>query len=469
MAAPNPYELLNDPNKPPSMTDVLNWALSVGYVSGDSATGQMDRPWTYDADARRAGQGIVDIYKGVLDAFNSKYGTSYADQYTTVESLPVSAYAASLPAEHKGTGGMFGGLIDLGMDVLNSPLGQIGLAIITSGLSIPEQMAMGAAVTIARGGSVEDVIKSAVGSLAANELSGFVKGLENITDPTVKTALANSVSLATKAAATGGDIGQALLAGAAGGAIAAETQSATDSNAIARAAGEYAKALAAGQSQQQALTGALSGFISQQDKATAAPLIQAEAAKITSEPPSGTDQVTALTEKVTPLPTDNIVGGVYVDPAIISDAAKSSPTESDAAVTSDAPIRGYSGQDFTGPYSEKATLLPEVPVTSERDSQIMDLTGITSDAPSSKAAPAAAKKDIIMLSGIGAGSAGTPAAGAPAAAPAPTGGQAPPGSQALAQALRTGDVGDPLFGRKGKSNRPVWNVESLRTKDETGA
>ena len=60
-------------------------------------------------------------------------------------------------------------------------------------------------------------------------------------------------------------------------------------------------------------------------------------------------------------------------------------------------------------------------------------------------------------------------AGAPAAAPALTGGEAPPGSQALAQALRTGDVGDPLFGRKGKSNRPVWNIESLRTKDETGA
>jgi hypothetical protein len=78
MASPNPYELLNDPNKPPSMTDVLNWALSVGYVAGDSATGQMDRPWTYDVDARRAGQGIVDIYKGVLDTFNSKFGKNFA-------------------------------------------------------------------------------------------------------------------------------------------------------------------------------------------------------------------------------------------------------------------------------------------------------------------------------------------------------------------------------------------------------
>lgn len=219
MASPNPYELLNDPNKPPSMTDVLNWALSVGYVTGDSATGEMDRPWTYDVDARRAGQGIVDIYKGVLDTFNSKFGKNYANQYTTVESLPVSAYAASLPAEHKGTGGMFGGLADLGLDILNSPLGQIALAIATSGLSIPEQMAVSAAVTIARGGSVEDVIKNAVGSLAANQLSGFVKGLEGITDPTVKSVLASTVAAGTRAVVSGGDIGQALITGAVGGAV----------------------------------------------------------------------------------------------------------------------------------------------------------------------------------------------------------------------------------------------------------
>jgi len=454
MASPNPYELLNDPNKPPSMTDVLNWALSVGYVTGDSATGEMDRPWTYDVDARRAGQGIVDIYKGVLDTFNSKFGKNYANQYTTVESLPVSAYAASLPAEHKGTGGMFGGFADLGLDILSSPLAQIGLAIITSGLSLPQQMAIAASVTIARGGSVEDVLKSAIGSLAASELSGFVKGLEEITDPTVRAALANSVSAATKAAATGGDIGQALLAGAVGGVVSSETQLATDSNAIARAAGEYAKALAAGQTQEQALTGALSGFILQEDKDKAAPLIQAEAEKINAEPTSGADVVvTPYEQSSTPISSQQVTA--LPDDSAISSADTSNlpfAPRLEEVVTSDSRILDES---------------PE-PITSQRDSQIMDLTGITSDEPSSKAAPAAKKKDTIMLSGIGASGAETPATRAPAAAPASTGGQAPAGSQALAQALRTGDVGDPLFGRKGKSNRPVWNIESLRTKDEMG-
>ena len=415
----------------------------------------LNRPWTYDADIIAFGNQIINFYRSNLDAYNSQTGQNAQPEITSINQLPNTGYQLSLPAEHKGTGGFFGGITDFGLDILNSPIGQIGLAIITSGASLPEQWAMGAAVTIARGGSVEDVIKNAVGSLAGNELSGFVKGLENITDPTVKTALANSVSMATKALATGGDIGQALIAGAAGGAIAAETQSATDSNAIARAAGEYAKALAAGQSQQQALTGALSGFISQQDKATAAPLIQAEAAKITSEPPSGADVVATPFEPSGPPISSQQVTALPDDSAISSANTSNLPfaPRLEELVTSDSRIL-----DET----------PE-PITSQKDAQIMDLTGITSDAPSSKAAPAAGAKSTIMLSGLGAG---TPAAGAPAAAPAPTGatgGQAPPGSQALAQALRTGDVGDPLFGRKGKSNRPVWNIESLRTKDETGA
>ena len=44
-----------------------------------------------------------------------------------------------------------------------------------------------------------------------------------------------------------------------------------------------------------------------------------------------------------------------------------------------------------------------------------------------------------------------------------------PGSQALAQALRT-DAGGPLFGGDSEGRqRRVWNVESLKLKDETGA
>ena len=58
--------------------------------------------------------------------------------------------------------------------------------------------------------------------------------------------------------------------------------------------------------------------------------------------------------------------------------------------------------------------------------------------------------------------AGTSAAGQPAQTPGP-------GSAALGQALRT-DAGGPLFGGDSEGRqRRVWNVESLKLKDETGA
>ena len=54
---------------------------------------------------------------------------------------------------------------------------------------------------------------------------------------------------------------------------------------------------------------------------------------------------------------------------------------------------------------------------------------------------------------------------------APTTGQPAPGSAALGQALRIGDPGAPIESPGGgeTSKQPVWNIASLRTKDETGS
>jgi hypothetical protein len=43
-----------------------------------------------------------------------------------------------------------------------------------------------------------------------------------------------------------------------------------------------------------------------------------------------------------------------------------------------------------------------------------------------------------------------------------------PGTSALAQALGVGDPGASYLGKKGKERRPVWNIESLKLKDELG-
>jgi hypothetical protein len=47
-------------------------------------------------------------------------------------------------------------------------------------------------------------------------------------------------------------------------------------------------------------------------------------------------------------------------------------------------------------------------------------------------------------------------------------GQIQPGTSALAQALGVGDPGASYLGKKGKERRPVWNIESLKLKDELG-
>jgi hypothetical protein len=54
---------------------------------------------------------------------------------------------------------------------------------------------------------------------------------------------------------------------------------------------------------------------------------------------------------------------------------------------------------------------------------------------------------------------------------APTTGQPAPGSAALGQALRIGDPGAPVESPGGgeSSRQPVWNLASLRVKDETGS
>jgi hypothetical protein len=54
---------------------------------------------------------------------------------------------------------------------------------------------------------------------------------------------------------------------------------------------------------------------------------------------------------------------------------------------------------------------------------------------------------------------------------APTTGQPAPGSAALGQALRIGDPGSPVESPGGgeAASKPVWNLASLRVKDETGS
>ena len=110
------------------------------------------------------------------------------------------------------------------------PIGQIGLAIATGGLSIPQQIAAQVAVGVLSGQDMGDVIKNAAVSLAVAQIPGtdFMKdvgveiknlGLDPAIANTVNNAAQNAAMSATRAALTGQNILDGALKGAAAGGV----------------------------------------------------------------------------------------------------------------------------------------------------------------------------------------------------------------------------------------------------------
>jgi hypothetical protein len=104
------------------------------------------------------------------------------------------------------------------------PIGQIGLAIATGGLSIPQQIAAQAALSLASGGDLKDIAKNIAVSLVMSKIPGSdlikdgAKYLNSV-DPSgvLGNAFKSAAASGTRAALTGKDIGDAILSGAVGG------------------------------------------------------------------------------------------------------------------------------------------------------------------------------------------------------------------------------------------------------------
>lgn len=110
------------------------------------------------------------------------------------------------------------------------PLFQIGLALATGGLSIPQQIAANMAVQVLSGQDMNTAIKNAAVSMAVANIPGtdFMKdGVKYIKemglDPTITNTLTNSFQNATlsgaRALLTGADVSDAMLAGATAGGV----------------------------------------------------------------------------------------------------------------------------------------------------------------------------------------------------------------------------------------------------------
>jgi hypothetical protein len=372
------------------------------------------------------------------------------------------------------------------------------------GLSAVNAAALNSALAIANGAPIDKALQAGLAGLAANQVGSYLQTVNAIAqNDLVNSAVTNASRQATAALITGGDVKTAALAGLAGGATAQQLLRATDSEAISRAAGEYTQAMAAGQSPTQAMMLALSGF-AETELQDAKRNIEAEAnaqqarkaappptpdvdvpptatAGTTTKPPTGSSALPEVTVTGSKLP-DVLGTKLSVTPSQIT-----RPAPPPTAVPSLPPVEVTAakpdeiiGEKLSTPKADTGRL-PEVTVTGTPELPAVEVTGTKPDeiigeklstpkaTPEDKTTktaeePETARRRAILLSLLGPASStyylGDRGAGG--------GGGGMPSSAALSQALSVGDPGALYLGKKGKERRPVWNVESLKLKDELG-
>ena len=435
------YQLgnISDPNNPE--TKLANYSASKGY------------PPKYDPNYGWVIPSSAPV-NSIRESYASQFhgGGSFINQLLDA-GVPLYLMMAAV------TGGALGGA-SLGTTI-GTELGLTGTAATTTGNAI-----VAGVQNLAATGDLNSAIVSAVASGAGN-LTGAeaVKLLPEGTDPKLIKSLSGATSGAVGAAIKKGDVGQS------------------------------------------ALIGGVAPVISDQLTSTPAP------GTPTTDPyPRGEISITGMEPTITPAPDQ---GGVPTPPSVdtpiitdinapITDAevvAQIQPTGMDEPGYEAPPDQGgvpTPPEASVNPDLPPAQRLEEVLVEDTRlpqeDEEIMDLTGIMpsktkmpvptspvtskdlADPTVDNAPPPDKKSDYTgeisallnalfsRKSGGGVGSGGSYDLGGGGG-----GGSTGPSSAALAGALRT-DAGAPIFGgeKKGKK-RNVWNIESLRTKDETGA
>lgn len=331
------------------------------------------------------------------------------------------------------------------------------------GLAPYQQTLLNSAIQLAAGAKPEDVLRAAAGTLTAAQIPKYLAQVSAFGDlpDTAYTALENASRQVTNALITKQDPKTAMLAGAAGGAVTGFL--ASDNAAIARAAGEYTQALAAGMTQEQALNKALSGFVAAEQSAAKQKVLDSAAQ----------DQKTTTTETTstkTPTTTPTTTPATATTPTTTTTTTTDDKSLPPVTVTAAAdPNKAI--LDLISPTTQITTpeiknpSLPEVTVTATADNTAGNLSTISSSDTGTKeqAKTTTPTRDSILLSLLNQPMNAQYLGSQKTTTPTQTQLTYGPGSQALAQALRIGDAGAPIFGGdKEKSKRSGWNVESLR-------
>lgn len=442
----------------------------------------------------------------------------------------------------------------------------ISLALPNLGLTAMQLLAAQAAQAIATGASPTDVLRGAIGSLAAAQVPDFLDELKVVSaaSPALKSAINNAAVQATFAAFTDQNVALNAIAGAIGG-TAAELSKDLGDPALQKAVGEFTKNKALGMSDVQAGMAAAQDYAqtiskknqadrtaaqnqvveafsqprtpgvgTQLGEATAAagaiysdPEAAREAAQLGIELPSGLGKTIPVLPDEKTLPAVTVTGTrepIILTPNLTQNLGlggrvdKKPPTTAPPSLDIANLIAPVPPVPPAPPMPPEPPEPPVQPVDTTggtpggtvggitgRDKDIIDLAGIGTSGTSTGTSGLGGVD--IGLGGDGTGGAGTGGTGTggegtggkgdggggeedilltPKTKPTDSiildlisGGGAQRGQRmpttpeaesmaALTQALRIGDPGDALFGGKLGRRRNVWNVESLRLRDELG-
>jgi CheY-like chemotaxis protein len=360
------------------------------------------------------------------------------------------------------------------------------LAYATSGLSTGQQIAFNAANAYLQGAKPEDIVRGAIGSLVANQfrplgtnaagvpettgvsiIDDFNKTIQAINSPELQSAIFNGVRQGVYATATEQDIAKNVAAGAVAGAVATNVQNKYNSPALAYSVGEFVQAKIAGKTDLEAMSAAISGYATEEEKANAKKVITDEISALPL------DQVQALGYKT----QDEITGSFYpkekeLPPVVVT--AQRDPQDIDGLslirrVRTGAEVdEGRRLPEVVVTAKREDEELPEVVVTAKREDISEPQRLITESAEDTVQEEPEVQRSVnrpVLLGLLGGGISGATQNQRTQRTPSE---REAASMQALSQALSVGDPGDALFGSGLGRRRNVWNEESLRLKDELG-
>ena len=473
----NKEQYVND-----AIQQLTKYSLMYQYQSSVNKTGS-------SADYASVAQASADKLKElVTDSIQSGAISPAKAQESVNQAVDYMDKAVDQFAKEK-DGGLFALAVKLGAN-----------AIVGAGLgsfTLPQQIAATSVMQLAQGVNPQDIVRNAVATIASNAVTQGIPGVDaskvipetlnklnqqiaslapGMVSPTVMSALVNAERQSVAALITKQDVAQNAIAGAAGGTMAdlvgvglyklSPTMSEALQKSLARAAAEYTQYKTAGFSDAEALQKATTGYLSEQQK------IESAAAKEKQQTAGLSEEQVGVAQKYgqsAAFPTAQAGQFTGTEPGEKTLATQYSDTTAIPSGTDLSVISTPSG--FQGRAISRGGQLPEKIVTAKEslpggtttDTAGEDLSLISSDTTPTEKTPEQIRQDMILTSLINK-NVSTPLYSNKTKAT-----QGTTGTAALAQALRVGDIGAPIFGREEEGRRAGWNLQSLRYMGDVGA